>query len=209
MPTAVILLAAGSSSRLGQPKQLLQYEGKTLLRRATETAVAAAAGAPVVVVTGALHEELLPELAGLLVLPVRCANWALGMGASLKTGLAALKSLCNNWDTVVVMLCDQPHVTTAVIEQLAATYRHTGQPIIAAEYGAVRGVPVLFGPEVLPLLQEISDAAGAAHLLKQHPQLVATVPFAAGAIDVDTPEQYAALLGEGTPSRSDHKQDSR
>jgi molybdenum cofactor cytidylyltransferase len=202
MPTAVILLAAGSSSRLGQPKQLLQYEGKTLLRRAAETAVAAAAGAPVVVVTGALHEELLPEFTGLPVLAVRCSSWAQGMGASLKTGLAALESLCNNWDAVVVMLCDQPHVTTTVIEQLVAAYLHTSQPIVAAEYGAVRGVPVLFGAEVVPLLRLIPDAAGAAQLLKQHPQLVATVPFAAGAVDVDTPEQYAALLGNKGLSQS-------
>jgi molybdenum cofactor cytidylyltransferase len=201
MSIAVLLLAAGSSSRLGQPKQLLQYEGKTLLRRAAETAVAAAAGAPVVVVTGALHELLLPELVGLPILAVRCAGWAQGMGASLKTGLIALESLCNAWSALVIMLCDQPHVTAAVIEQLAAAYEHTGQPIVAAEYGAVRGVPVLFGPEVLPLLQEIPDAAGAAQLLKQHPQLVATVPFAAGAIDVDTPQQYAELVRSKSASQ--------
>ena len=86
MSTAIILLAAGSSSRLGQPKQLLVFEGQTLLRRAVETAVAAAATAPVVVVTGALHEELLPELAGLPVQVVCCQDWQAGMGASLKTG---------------------------------------------------------------------------------------------------------------------------
>ncbi|WP_375437231.1 NTP transferase domain-containing protein [uncultured Hymenobacter sp.] len=200
MSTAVIVLAAGSSSRLGQPKQLLCYEGQTLLRRAVETAVAAAAGAPVVVVTGALHAELLPELTDLPVLVVQCSTWAEGMGASLKTGLTALQSLCNTWATVVVILCDQPYVTATVLEQLVATYLDTGQPIVAAEYGAVRGVPVLFGAEVLPLLRGISNAAGAAQLLKQHPQLVATVPFAAGAVDVDTPQQYAALLRGEAPS---------
>jgi molybdenum cofactor cytidylyltransferase len=65
---------------------------------------------------------------------------------------------------------------------------------VAAEYGGVRGVPVLFGAEVLPLLHEIPDASGAAQLLKQHPALVVGVPFPAGAVDVDTPEQYAELL---------------
>ncbi|HEX8428875.1 nucleotidyltransferase family protein [Hymenobacter sp.] len=194
MPTAVILLAAGSSSRLGKPKQLLQYQGQTLLRRAAETAVAAAAGAPVVVVTGALHEELLPELVGSPVLAVRCLNWAQGMGASLKTGLFALESACTTWASVIVMLCDQPYVTPVLLDQLEASYIRTGQPIVAAEYGAVRGVPVLFGAEVLPLLHELPNEAGAAQLLRQHPQLVATVPFPEGAIDVDTPEQYAELL---------------
>ncbi|WP_242581781.1 nucleotidyltransferase family protein [Hymenobacter telluris] len=193
---AIILLAAGSSSRLGQPKQLLQYQGQTLLRRAAETAVTAAAGTPVVVVTGALHEELLPELAGLLVQTVRCHTWQLGMGASLKTGLAALENKGPALHSVLVMLCDQPFVTPTLLQQLLTAHNTTGQPIVAAQYGEVRGVPVLFGAEALPLLHQLPDAAGANQLLKQHPQLVATVPFPEGAIDVDTPEQYAALLAK-------------
>lgn len=193
---AIILLAAGSSSRLGQPKQLLRYQGQTLLRRAAETAVTAAAGTPVVVVTGALHEELLPELAGLLVRTVRCRTWQLGMGASLKTGLASLENRGSALHSVLVMLCDQPFVTPDLLQQLMIAHNTTGQPIVAAQYGEVRGVPVLFGAEALPLLHQLPDAAGANQLLKQHPQLVATVPFPEGAIDVDTPEQYAALLAK-------------
>jgi len=193
MSTAVIVLAAGASSRLGTPKQLLTYQGQTLLRRAAETAVVAAAGMPVIVVTGALHAELLPELAGLSLLPVRCPSWALGMGASLKTGLATLESISSRWATVVVMLCDQPLVTPALLAELAAA-RRRGRPIVATEYGGVRGVPVLFEARAIALLREITDAAGAAQLLRQHPELVATVPFEGGAVDVDTPAQYAALL---------------
>ena len=163
-----------------------------MLRRAAETAVVAAAGMPVIVVTGALHAELLPELAGLSLLPVRCPSWALGMGASLKTGLATLESI-SSWATVVVMLCDQPLVTPALLAELAAA-RRRGRPIVATEYGGVRGVPVLFEARALALLRDIADAAGAAQLLRQHPELVATVPFEGGAVDVDTPAQYAALL---------------
>ena len=194
MTSAILLLAAGSSSRLGQPKQLLRYEGRTLLRRAAETAVAAAAGAPVVVVTGALHEELLPELLALPVRVVRCPAWQLGMGASLKTGLALLEAAGPDLSAVTVMLCDQPHVTAALLRELAETHERTRQPIVASEYGGVRGVPVLFGAEALPLLRQLPAAGGAAQLLRQYPQLVATVPFPAGAVDVDTPAQYAELL---------------
>lgn len=196
MSAAILLLAAGSSSRLGQPKQLLPYQGQTLLRRAAETAVAAASGKPVVVVTGALHEELLPELLGLPVQIIRCVTWQQGMGASLKTGLKQLEALKYPLRGVTVMLCDQPFVTPALLEQLVATHAATGQPIVAAEYGAVRGVPVFFGPGALPLLANLPDSAGANQLLKKHPELVATVPFPEGAIDVDTPEQYATLLAE-------------
>ncbi|SHK81847.1 nucleotidyltransferase family protein [Hymenobacter psychrotolerans] len=200
MSQPIILLAAGASTRLGQPKQLLRYQGQTLLRRAAETAVAAAGGAPVVVVTGALHGELLPELAGLPVRVVRCAEWAAGMGASLKTGLQALEQTNEELKAVVVMLCDQPLLTPAVLRQLAAAHHATGQPMVAAEYGGVRGVPVLFGGGVLPLLRQLPDAAGAARLLRQHPGQVAPVLFPEGAFDVDTPEQYAALLRREAPA---------
>ncbi|MBT2556671.1 nucleotidyltransferase family protein [Hymenobacter sp. ISL-91] len=189
---AIILLAAGASSRLGRPKQLLAYQGQTLLRRAAETAVAA--GAPVVVVTGAQHEALLPELAGLPVQVVRCPDWAAGMGASIKCGLQQLESLRADFTTLTVMLCDQPHVTSALLGQLAETHAASGRPIVASQYGDTLGVPVLFGSEALPLLRQLPDSAGAGQLLKQHPALVAAVPFPAGAVDVDTEAQYAALL---------------
>nr|WP_262904591.1 nucleotidyltransferase family protein [Hymenobacter lucidus] len=189
-------MAAGSSSRLGQPKQLLLYEGQTLLRRAATTAVAAAAGGSVVVVTGALHDELLPELAGLALQVVRCPEWERGMGASLKTGLAVLEA-AGPALAVTVLLCDQPHVTPALLAQLYQTHAATGLPIVASEYAGVRGVPVLFAGAALPLLRLLPDAAGAAQLLRQHPALVAAVPFPLGAVDVDTPAQYAALLAAG------------
>ena len=192
---AVILLAAGASSRLGRPKQLLPYQGQTLLRRAAETAVAVAAGAPVVVVTGAEHARLLPELAGLAVVPWRCSNWQQGMGASLVCGLTMLESLCATWAHAIIMLCDQPLVTPALLQELLAKQAAANQWIVAAEYAGVRGVPVLFTRAAVPLLRELPAAAGAGQLLKQHPHLVATVPFPGGAVDVDTEAQYAALLG--------------
>ncbi|WP_019949653.1 nucleotidyltransferase family protein [Hymenobacter aerophilus] len=191
---AIILLAAGASSRLGRPKQLLTYQGQTLLRRAAETAVAAAAGAPVVMVSGAQHEALLPELAGLPLVVEPCPNWAAGPGASIKCGLRLLETLCAAWTEVVVMLCDQPHVTPALLRQLTDTRAATGRAIVASRYADTLGVPVLFGLEALPLLRQLPDAAGAGPLLRQHPALVAAVPFPAGAIDVDTEAQYAALL---------------
>ncbi|UOR03588.1 nucleotidyltransferase family protein [Hymenobacter aerilatus] len=189
----VLLLSAGSSSRLGRPKQLLPYEGQSLLRRAATTAVAAVLG-PVVVVTGALHAELLPELTDLPVQVVHCPTWQTGMGASLKAGLSVLEHHQPALTSILVLLCDQPHVTPTLLRQLVVTQLATQQPIVAAEYGSVRGVPVLFAESVLPLLRALPDAAGAQQLLRQHPEWVATVPFPAGAVDVDTEAQYAALL---------------
>ncbi|RYU82791.1 nucleotidyltransferase family protein [Hymenobacter persicinus] len=198
----VLLLAAGASSRLGRPKQLLVFEGQTLLRRAAETAVAAAAGGPVVVVTGAQHDALLPELTGLPLQVVRCAQWEQGMGASLQAGLAALEAT-GPVPSVAIMLCDQPFVTPALLRELAETHVASGQPIVASAYDGTRGVPVFFSAAALPWLRELPASAGAGQLLRQHPQLVATVSFAAGAVDVDTADQYAALLaGPPAPASS-------
>ena len=190
---AVILLAAGSSSRLGRPKQLVQFRGQSLLRRAATTAVAVAAGAPVVVVTGALHQELLPELAHLPVQAVQCPEWEQGMGASLKTGLHYLSQLSTAPTDTIVLLCDQPFVTPELLRQLESTHQQTGQPIVACAYAGIRGVPVFFAAAMLPALLALPDGSGAGYLLKRHAAQVAEVAFPAGALDVDTPEQVAAL----------------
>ncbi|GGG41226.1 hypothetical protein GCM10011378_16830 [Hymenobacter glacieicola] len=92
------------------------------------------------------------------------------------------------------MLCDQPHVTPELLLQLAEAHTATGRPIVATAYAGTHGVPVFFAAEALPLCQQLPDSAGAGLLLKQRPELVATVSFPAGAIDVDTEAQYAALL---------------
>ncbi|MCR5889532.1 nucleotidyltransferase family protein [Hymenobacter sp. J193] len=193
----IVLLAAGASSRLGRPKQLLPYQGKTLLRRAAETAVSAAAGDLVVVVTGAVHEELLPELAGLPVHVEHCPTWAAGMGASLKFGLQALSRLQPQVPGFTVMLCDQPHVTPGLLWELVEAHARTDRAVAAAEYGRVRGVPAYFAAACHGHLRRLSDHAGAGQLMREHPELVVGVPFPEGAIDVDTEEQYAALLAQG------------
>ncbi|MDU0371565.1 nucleotidyltransferase family protein [Hymenobacter endophyticus] len=193
MPNAVLLLAAGASTRLGRPKQLVQFRGQSLLRRAAETAVQAAAGAPVVVVTGALHEELLPELGALPLQVVRCPEWERGMGASLKTGLRLLDQLLPSPSGVLVMLCDQPLVTPQLLLELQAAQQQTTLPIVASAYAGTQGVPVLFAAAAVPLLRQLPDAGGAGQLLKRHAAQVTSVVFPAGALDVDTPEQAAAL----------------
>ncbi|WP_426491136.1 nucleotidyltransferase family protein [Hymenobacter sp. 102] len=194
MSDAIILLAAGSSTRLGRPKQLLPYQGRTLLRRAAETAAAAASGGAVVVVTGALHTELLPELAGLPVQAVHNPNWTAGMGASIQTGLNFLETRPQPPTAVTILLCDQPFVTSGLLAELRATHHRTGQPIVASAYANTQGVPVYFAAGALPLLQALPAEAGAGQLLRRHAALVAAVPFPLGAVDVDTPEQYVALL---------------
>ncbi|MFD2718708.1 NTP transferase domain-containing protein [Hymenobacter monticola] len=190
-PPALILLAAGASARMGQPKQLLAYRGRTLLRHAAETAVASGC-APIVLVTGALNQALAAQVAGLPIQAVHNVEWETGMASSIRTGLAAV--LPAQPRAVLIMLTDQPHVTPELLRQLAQRQQDTQTPIVAAAYGDTLGVPAVFAKSVFPELLRLQGQAGAGRLIAGYGSAVERVDFPAGLLDVDTPEQYAALL---------------
>lgn len=188
---ALLLLAAGASTRMGRPKQLLSYHGRTLLRHAAETAVAAGC-APIVLVTGALHAELLAEIVGLPILAERNPDWETGMASSIRAGLAAVAAAAPR--AVLVMLTDQPLVTPELLRQLIVQQQATQAPIVAAAYGETLGVPAIFDKSLLPELLELQGAQGAGRLIARLGTAVGQVAFPAGLLDVDTPAQYTALL---------------
>lgn len=188
---ALLLLAAGASTRMGRPKQLLPYRGRTLLRRAAETAVAAGF-APIVLVTGAEHEALLAEVAGLPVRAVRNAEWETGMASSIRAGLAAVQDAQSS--AVLIMLSDQPLITPELLRRLVAQQQQTEAPVVAAAYGETLGVPAIFARTQFSALSRLQGAQGANRLIAGLGAAVGRVAFPAGLLDVDTPEQYAALL---------------
>ena len=185
----VIILAAGGSRRLGTPKQMVSDpSGETLIARAARTALAAACG-PVLVVLGASADTIRPALAGLPVTIAVNFDWERGMAASLQTGLAAL----GDADAALVMLCDQPAVTPALLGQMAETYRDTGHALVACDYGAVIGVPALFGPALFPALRALRGEEGARQVIKHYDGPRSLVPFPEGVWDIDTPADLAGL----------------
>lgn len=188
---ALLLLAAGASTRMGQPKQLLTWQGRTLLRHAAETAVASGC-APIVLVTGAIHDELVTEIAGLPIQAVRNEHWETGMASSIRTGLAAVAPARPR--AVLIMLTDQPLVTPELLRRLVAQQRQTHAPIVATAYGNTLGVPAVFDRALLPRLLQLQGAEGAGRLIASLGAAAGQVHFPAGLLDVDTPEQYAALL---------------
>src|SRR5215831_2533700 len=101
----IIVLAAGESSRFGRPKQLLKFDGKTLLRRAVESAIEAQLG-PVVVVLGAAFDEIQKDIADLSVDVIKNADWVTGMSVSIIAGLDRLLSLSSSISAVIFTLCD-------------------------------------------------------------------------------------------------------
>lgn len=193
-PVALLLLAAGASTRMGQPKQLLPYRGRTLLRHAAETA-AATGCAPLVLVTGAVHEALAAEVADLPIAVVHNPDWPTGMAASIRTGLAAAGAA----SAYLIMLSDQPLVTTELLLQLLAQQRQTRAPAVATAYGDALGVPAVFDQSLLPALRALQGTQGANRLIASLGRAVGRIAFPEGLLDVDTPEQYAALLQ--TPPR--------
>jgi len=193
--TAIIVLAAGASTRMGRPKQLLTYQGRTLLRNAAEMA-AASLCRPIIVVLGAYADQLQSEIDGLPLQQVVNERWTEGMGYSISAGMEALKH-CDREGAakaVVLTLCDQPFVTASVINNLVTVFCSTGIGIVASEYGGTVGVPALFGHEYFADLAALSGAVGAKQIIAAHTSDVVRVPFSQGATDVDTTEDYRQLL---------------
>lgn len=189
----VVILAAGGSTRLGTPKQLLQYQGVSLLRRAATTALASVC-TPVVVVLGASFERCLLELKDLPLLTVENSSWEDGMGSSLRLGMERLLGAGpDSLDAVVIMLCDQPLLTVAVLEALVAEYRATGCQIAASKYGQALGVPALFDRSLFPELRALAGTQGAKRILQRYPDRIHQLAFPGGEIDIDTAADYADL----------------
>ncbi|GHB73681.1 nucleotidyltransferase family protein [Persicitalea jodogahamensis] len=195
MTIGIIILAAGASQRMGLPKQTLEIQkGKSLLLKTVETALATPLR-PVIVVVGANKAEVVPELDGQPVTIIDNAFWQEGMATSVKIGLAGLFMTEPKLDGVLMLVCDQPYLTTPLLEQMVATFEQSGKKAVACRYKKQWGVPVLVGRDLLAELTQITGDQGAKPLLKKHLADVAFVDFEQGIVDLDTPEDYAAYLG--------------
>jgi molybdenum cofactor cytidylyltransferase len=190
-----VILAAGSSSRMGSPKQTLQYRGESLLKRAALAALGAGCR-PVIVVTGANSELSRRELEGLDVQVVLNTHWETGMASSICAGIEGLVSADADADAAVLMLCDQPHVTTAVISDLVTAHRDTGSHVIASTYGGSFGVPALFGRALFAELTRLEGRSGAKEVIKRHASEAHFLPFPSGEVDVDTPNDFSRLIAQ-------------
>ena len=186
---AIIVLAAGGSTRMGSAKQLLPLGGQSLLRRAATVAVATGCR-PALVVLGRDADAMRPELAGLDVIAVENPDWQRGMGGSIRAGMAAVPADAAG---VVVTLCDQPHVDAAALATLIDAFHRTGRTVVA-RYAGTAGVPAVFPPDRFDALRSLDSAAGAKRLLSGDD--VTGVDLPAAAVDVDTPADYRRVGGE-------------
>jgi molybdenum cofactor cytidylyltransferase len=202
-----VILAAGGSSRLGQPKQLLMFRGEPLLCRAVRAA-AEAGCKPILVVIGEINEVMRQTVAmrdsriasfreqKVVVGPtptlVENSEWRRGIGTSIRRGL---EQLPEDVQAVVLLTCDQPFVDGLIVRQLIAAHEETGEPIVASSYANTLGVPALFDRSCFDELLALPDDSGAKAFIVSRLDDVATIAFEAGAIDIDTPADFQRLTG--------------
>ena len=187
----LVLLAAGASTRMGRPKQLIEIGGKPLLAKAVEAALASAAW-PVVVVLGANAEAIRPVLARYPVLITDNPAWTEGMASSLRAGVATLQAFSRSLDGALIAVADQPAFSAAVIARLVAAQPTTGQSIVAARYAGRLAVPALFGREHFAALAALTGEGGARQYLADHATGTVAVDLPELAVDLDTPDDVAA-----------------
>ena len=158
-PVSAILLAAGSSSRMGQSKQLLLVENEPLLLRSTKAALTSSFE-NVIVVLGAQEKQHRSVISHLPIHIVLNQNWETGMGSSIKKGLGHLLNAQPQTQAIVIMVCDQPLLTSAHLDRITAGYQQTHKRIVASHYANSAGVPALFDKSVFFELLNIDDDQG-------------------------------------------------
>ena len=187
--TAILILAAGSSSRLGKAKQLILFKDKTLINHIAEEAKNAGAE-NVLVITGSQAEEIAQALQGSGTNILFNADWKQGMGTSIAAGVEALTGDHQN---VIIAVCDQPFVSANIFRALMARQEETGKGIIASAYAGTLGTPVLFHKKYFRQLQALKGDKGAKKLLFVYRDDVVSVGFPQGETDIDTAYDLAAL----------------
>lgn len=187
--TAVLILAAGASRRLGRPKQQLVFHEHTLLDRMMLTATSLKAG-PVVVVLSNDADTAIPDG----VIPVMNHQWEEGMASSIRCGIERLQRDFPSIETVIIAVCDQPYVSVDLLEALIQMHEQTKHPMIACAYADTIGTPVLFHQSLFHELLQLKGDKGARQLLNKNQHRVGLVNFPLGNIDIDTEEDYVRLI---------------
>ena len=189
---AVIILAAGRSARLGSPKQLLSYRGKTLLQHTIDTALESQAS-PILVVLGSGKDAIKKELEQKQVFILENSSWESGMASSISCGITNLQELAPESKAVILMVCDQPFVNAKLLNNLITKHKDTRQSIVASSYANTLGTPALLHQSLFSELLVLEGESGAKSLIKKYSLQTGFVSFDQGSIDIDTRENYRNL----------------
>ena len=191
----ILIIAAGQSKRLGSPKQLLMYEGKTLINRLIDI-VKEAVDLPMALVLGAHAEKIKLQLTNPSMPIIINEHWAQGMGCSISTGLKGLIQKNPAIDGVMVLVCDQPFLNREHILSLLNLQAKSAMPMAACYYEGVLGTPAVFHQSIFPELLALKGDRGAKKIITAREAEVAKLHFEKGMIDIDTEEDYKKLSKE-------------
>lgn len=185
----VVILAAGSSSRLGRPKQLLEFQDKTLLQHIIDM-VTSVEFSPSVVVLGAYADQIREATDLEHVTAVYNEHWSDGIASSIRLGVKESIKLNATLDSILFLLSDQPFVNTSLIRELIDIHKNGNQRITASSYKQNVGVPAIFAKDFFPQLTELTGDVGAKKIIIRHTEQVEEVPFEKGYFDIDTTQDY-------------------
>ena len=192
MRVSAVVLAAGGSARFRKPKQFVLFQGETFIKRIVAAAIEAGC-VPVVVVTGEDSAQCTSELTRSRVTIAMNPDWQFGLGSSIVVGIRHAMNLAPDLDAAILLTCDQPFVTAAVLAQLIQLRLISGKPIVASAYATTLGIPALFDRSCFPDLLRLKGDSGAKGIILARPQDVASFDFPAGEIDIDTVADYEKL----------------
>ena len=191
--TGIILLAAGNSTRLGAPKQLLIYQGKTLLERIVDTSIQVFDKGKIVIVLGANHAKIASHIKDKNIQIVINEDWESGMASSLQAGLKSLLNSFPDMERCVISVCDQPYLSSEIFLEILTIADSSVKEIVAAEYSGTIGVPAIFSKKYFEQLKNLTGEQGAKKIIQQNMNEVVTFKFDDGAIDIDTTSDYENL----------------
>lgn len=193
MTVAAIILAAGASRRLGQPKQLVGFAGEMLLERALRLAREAGAS-PVLAVLGAHFAPICANIPFEKAIPVLNDQWELGISSSIHAGLHELDARAPETPGALIMTCDQPRLTSAHLSALLRAFdEQATSHIVASSYAGALGIPAIFPRSAFPMLYALTGDKGARGVLLQRPCPLVSLPFEGGEVDIDLPSDLANL----------------
>ena len=195
-----VILAAGESSRLGRPKQLVEFRGRTLLGQAIDAARSANCR-PIVVVTGSDAVKIASAINAPDITITENPDWRRGLGTSIRRGMQHLIEIASETQAVVLLACDQPFVTPDVIARLITEWQATGRPIVASAYADTLGVPALFARSCFDELLQLPADKGAKPIIYRNRERVAQTSFPEGASDIDTSQDYERIRSAGSTDR--------
>ena len=188
----IMIMAAGASRRLGQPKQLLKYKGETLIRRISQEALKAKIG-DVTVVTGYDHENIEKEISDMRLNVFYNEEWEEGLGASIRNGIKHILNKQPQTNAILLSMVDQPFIDTAHLKKLANAYDPSRPMIIASAYSATFGVPVLFDSFYFDAMKELKGDEGGKKIFVNYLKNIVEIPFIEGAIDIDEKKDLKSL----------------